>query len=434
MNEFLIDVWNYIQGNLSTSGRIWSALAPMLIIIGYALLGAVVFLIRNRIKGPYEDPEMSNRGSSVVLGMGLRQYFSFIIQPPWRVLRFLRLPPNALTTLSVLLAMGAAVAVGAGRFALGGWLYIFSGLCDHFDGRLARFLDICSQSGDALDSVLDRVNDGVMLIGLAWFYRESWIMVVVCVLLVSTNLISYVRAKGETYGVKFEDVGLMQRPERIVYLGLGVALSPILEALYVPKDPRPGHYLAVLVITVMAVSTTWTWVSRLMHTMQALSEKPQPKLTGTDKGSLWRFGLSSVAATVSDFTVVVMLVDYTLGLQPWTATFLGCVVGGVINFTINRAWAFGVKGPVAGQASRYTFTSGSSALLNSGGVGLLLLLPALDYRIAWIIARVAVFLFWNYPLNREWVFSPEDAEKAAGAPAKEPPDRDEDHSTEDPQN
>ena len=82
----------------------------------------------------------------------------------------------------------------------------------------------------------------------------------------------------------------------------------------------------------------------------------------------------------------------------------------------------GLFGTVWGIMS--AFTSFTSALLNSGGVFVLLSLPALDYRIAWGVARVAVFLFWNYPLNRDWVFvGPVTAAGAAAAddpPATEP--------------
>ena len=42
----------------------------------------------------------------------------------------------------------------------------------------------------------------------------------------------YVRARGEAIGIGMKDVGFMQRPERVVMLGFGVALAPVLQAVF----------------------------------------------------------------------------------------------------------------------------------------------------------------------------------------------------------
>ncbi len=398
---------NCLTGQLTASERIWSAAAPALIIFSYLFGGLFVFRIRCALRGSFQDPEIAGRGSSLLLGMPLRHYFVWITRPAWRLLRLTALPPLAVTTLSVLLASAAAVSVGAGRFALGGWLYVFSGLCDFFDGRLARATDSASPAGEALDSILDRYSDMVMLVGLAWYYRESWVLIVIGVLGIGTSLIPYIRARGASLGVEVK-VGVMQRPERMVLLGFAVALSPILEALYVPRDTHPMHYLAVIGICLTAVSSMMTAVRRFLYLLSALNSKhDSPGWGGTDKASLLRFSISSVVATAIDFVAVLLLVKYS-GLVPWLATFLGCGIGAVLNFMINRFWAFGSHESAVGQIFRYGFVSSSSAMLNAGGVAVLLSLPTLDFRIAWAIARVAVYLFWNYPLNRHYVFGRPD--------------------------
>jgi putative flippase GtrA len=101
--------------------------------------------------------------------------------------------------------------------------------------------------------------------------------------------------------------------------------------------------------------------------------------------------------------VVVLLVSLT-PLSPPAATLLGCVAGGLLNFSVNRVWAFMVEGSYFQQGSRYLFVSGTSALLNAVGVAVLLLLPITDYRLAWLMVRVTIFLTWNYPLQRGYVF------------------------------
>jgi phosphatidylglycerophosphate synthase/putative flippase GtrA len=348
---------------------------------------------------------MSSRGSSALLGMAVRQYFAWVMLPIWRTLRFLQLPAAALTTLSVLLAGAAAVAVSVGRFALGGWLYVLSGLCDFFDGRLARESGSASPAGAALDSVLDRVCEGVMLVGLAWYYRETWLLPVIGLLMIGSFLVSYIRAKGEALGVEIKSVGLMQRPERIVYLGFAVALSPVLEALYVPGEAKPIHHLAVVVLIVITVSTSLTAASRLIYLMRALGDIGlQQPWRAVDAVSLRRFTFSSTMATAADFAVVVTLVG-ALDLPPWGATLVGCLAGAAINYTVANLWAFGAQRSVRLVGPRYGFASTTSALLNAGGVAVLMLLPALDYRLGWAVTRGAVFAFWSFPLNQRYILS-----------------------------
>jgi phosphatidylglycerophosphate synthase/putative flippase GtrA len=398
----LLDI---VLGRLTTSQRIWTAAAPALLFIAYFGLGYLVYLARNGLKGKFVDHEVASRGSSFLLNMGLRQYFAWITQPIWFLLRVSGLPANAMTTLSVLLAGGAAMAISQGRFALGGWLYVASGLCDFFDGRIARTTGTASPAGAALDSVLDRLSDGVVLLGLVWYYRDSWVMPVAGVALIGSFLVSYVRAKAEALGVQMSKVGMMQRPERVAYLGLAVALSPILAALYVPSDPRPPHHLAIVAIVMIAAGTMQTATARLLYLLRALGGFSPSNYVGAGRGSVWRFGLSSAVATACDFVVMALLVQY-YDVSAMTATAIGCIVGGIINFVINRSWAFGHPQPIMAQGSRYALISGTSALLNAGGVAVLLLLPSLDYRAAWLIARAAVALFWNYPLNRDYAFCP----------------------------
>ena len=410
----MTDVLNsWLTGNLSSEARIWSAAAPALFIFAYLLGGLMLYVGISLLRGPLHDREMSERGSSVLIGMAARHYFVWIMRPMWWLLRRTDIPAVALTTLSVLLASAAAVAMACGRFGLGGWLYVSSGLCDFFDGRIARATGSAGPSGAALDSVLDRYSDLVVLIGLGWYYRDTWVLLAIGALIIGTALVPYVRARGGSLGVDVK-VGLMQRPERMLYLGLAVALSPILEAIYAPAATHPMHVLAVVGICLIAGSTLITAVQRAAHLIRALDSGDRQRYASwmsAERGSLVRFGISSAIATLADFVAVVALVDQ--GLPATAATFLGCGIGACVNFTINRFWAFDHNNEAfIGQMWRYGFASGTGALLNAGGVAVLLLLPSLDYRIAWTITRAAVWLFWNYPLNRNYVFA-----KAPGVPS-----------------
>ncbi|MEZ0314034.1 MAG: GtrA family protein [Myxococcota bacterium] len=401
---------NIIQGHLSPSQRVWTALAPTILFFAYFAIGLVLYTVRYFVKGAYSDKEMESRPTTFLTGMWLRLYFAWVMRPLWSAALRSGLPPNAITTLSMLLSTGSGVALAAGRFALGGWLYIFSGILDVVDGRLARTTGKATASGAALDSILDRYADAAVLVGLAWFYRDSWVLMVSLIALVGSSLVPYIRAKAEASGVGMKDIGFMQRAERVIYLGGSVALSPVLEVYFHPNDPRPMHWLAVGGICLLAVSTQITALQRFKFLLAALSENVR-RNSGwlrTGRGSALRNIFAAVVATAVDFTSVLLFVYAKL--PPPLATACGCVVGAVVNFTINRVWTFASHDLTLPQARRYTFVSFTSALLNSGGVAVILLLPDVDYRIAWVIVRGAVFALWNFPLQRDYVFSPRATE------------------------
>lgn len=406
---------SWLEGDLSPTARIWSAAAPALALVVYVFGGMLVFSVRNALRGDFHDREMEKRGSTLLLGAWLRNYFAWLMSPVFNLVLKSRLPPNAITTLSLLLAGGAGVALAAGRFALGGWLYVAAAVCDFLDGRLARETKQASESGALLDSVLDRYCEAAVLLGLAAYYSDSWVLYPVLFALVGSLLVSYVKARGEAMGVAFPNIGLMQRPERIVLLGASVALSPIIEGIVVPNDPAPIHRLAVVGVVVLAATTQITAIQRLFFGRKALSVTPPPSGVFS-RGSIFRNLTSSSVATLADFGLVTLLVAGGFGAP--IATLVGCVLGGTIHFTLGRYWAFRGDLKTSEQASRYVIVSGSSALLNSGLVAVLLLLPSVPYQLAWLLVRGAVFLTWNHPLSRDYVFERTvNLEDAAEQPA-----------------
>lgn len=125
------------------------------------------------------------------------------------------------------------------------------------------------------------------------------------------------------------------------------------------------------------------------------------KLVG--RGSLFRNSVAGAVATVADFGMVSGLVKLGVVSVP-VATFFGCVLGGAINFSINRFWAFESRRSYVGQIGRYIAVSTASALLNSAAVAGLLLVSSWPYQVTWALARGAVFIGFNYPLHRYYVF------------------------------
>jgi phosphatidylglycerophosphate synthase/putative flippase GtrA len=390
--------------------HVWGALVPALCLIGLLAISILVFTLRNRLHGKYRDDEMERRGATVLLGMWWRHYFAWLMVAPLRLVRATGIPPSVVTLLSVQLAVGSAVAVAAGHLALGGWLFVAAGACDFLDGRLARTTGTASPAGAVLDSVVDRYVEGAAYIGLAWLFRDSWVLLAVLLALFGSMMVPYVRARGEALGVRMAEVGIVQRPERIVVIALVLCASPIVEALWTAPQAWPKHPVVALGMMFLAVSTQVSAVQRLVHAWSKLATPPAaPVVRFHGRGSVTRNVIAASSATIIDFAAVLLMVQ-VLEISPPIATLVGCGVGASFNFMTNRMWTFGSDGHPAVQVGRYALVSMGSAVLNGGLVALALLLPSVPSLLAWAAVRALVFVTWNYPLHRDYVFGPSAAQ------------------------
>jgi CDP-diacylglycerol--glycerol-3-phosphate 3-phosphatidyltransferase len=135
-----------------------------------------------------------------------------------------------LTLLGLVVAFGAAVAIGFGALRLGLLLVVLAALPDLLDGALAKASNQSSQRGAFFDSTIDRVTDAVLLGGVAWFLgyqRGAYASVLVFAVMAVSSLISYQRAKAESLGLNAKG-GLMERAERIILLCVGLLFDALL--------------------------------------------------------------------------------------------------------------------------------------------------------------------------------------------------------------
>ena len=91
------------------------------------------------------------------------------VKPIGNVLRKTGLTPDHLTIVGIVVAVGAAVAIGFGELRLGLVLVVCAALPDLFDGALAKASNSSSQRGAYFDSVVDRVTDAMLFGGVAWY-------------------------------------------------------------------------------------------------------------------------------------------------------------------------------------------------------------------------------------------------------------------------
>ena len=162
-----------------------------------------------------------------------------------------------------------------------GWacaVILLAGLMDMIDGRLARVGKMDSKYGALYDSVLDRYSEMFMFLGICYYliahhYFLSSLFAFIA--MIGSVMVSYTRARAEGLGLKMADVGFMQRPERILLIGLSGILCGIMSGIlgsdfkitvsWLPFPLLETISFFTFPIFVLAILANVTAISRLKH-------------------------------------------------------------------------------------------------------------------------------------------------------------------------
>ena len=144
---------------------------------------------------------------------------------------------DMITGVGIVMSFAAAMAIGAGFLNLGLLLVLLTGIPDLLDGAVAKASGKSSQRGAFFDSVSDRVTDGLLFSGVAFYFaadgRSPWVVVLPVLAYVTASWVSYVRAKADALGFDARG-GLVERAERIIMLAVGLLFGgPVLVAVLV---------------------------------------------------------------------------------------------------------------------------------------------------------------------------------------------------------
>ena len=183
-----------------------------------------------------------------------------------------RLTPNAISITGFALNVVAAVLVTQRLFVLGGVAFIVGSVMDTLDGRYSRMSGKGTLFGAFLDSTLDRVEEGIVLTAVAWYFADTGhaIPAAACVVTVLGSLmVSYTRARAEALGVECK-VGIATRPVRVVLLSIGLVFA---------KGAGVADIeLLAPAIYAMAALTAVTVVQRVWHVRRALTAQDVPEV------------------------------------------------------------------------------------------------------------------------------------------------------------
>ncbi len=181
----------------------------------------------------------------------------FVEEPGARALQRIGFTPNAVTLLGFLVTCVAAVLVAMGHLRIGALVFLAGGALDLFDGALARLSNKTTPFGAMLDSLMDRLGEAALYLGLTVYALRvdpdsrnlTLFMSLLILALATSQAVSYLRAKGESLGIDTR-AGLMTRPERVVILFVGLFL---------------GEATILLAMGFIAFFSTWTMLTRLIH-------------------------------------------------------------------------------------------------------------------------------------------------------------------------
>jgi len=157
---------------------------------------------------------------------------------------------DVLTSSGLVFACVTAWTIAEGYFYVAIVLLTLTGFHDLLDGAVAKASQRASQRGSFFDSVVDRLSDGILMGGVAYYLiarHHGELVLLPFAILTMTFMISYERSKAESLGLEAKG-GLMERAERMVLLGAAMVWAPIF---------IPGLWVILALTTMTATGRFW---------------------------------------------------------------------------------------------------------------------------------------------------------------------------------
>jgi CDP-diacylglycerol--glycerol-3-phosphate 3-phosphatidyltransferase len=211
-----------------------------------------------------------------------RSTFEKGLRPLGTSIRRTGITANHLTTTGLVMAVAAAVTIANGWLRAGLLLLVLTAVPDVLDGAVAKASGTASPRGAFFDSVIDRISDALLLGGVAWYLDSTQggrVSILPLAVLAASMLISYERAKAESLGFDARG-GLMERAERLVFLGFGL----LFESLLVPV------LWVMLLLTVFTAGQRFAavWAQASAPQVQPLAARWRSRRVARSTERAWR--------------------------------------------------------------------------------------------------------------------------------------------------
>lgn len=156
--------------------------------------------------------------------------------------RHIPFSPQTFTLMGLLISILTAWIFAQGYLIMGAVFILITGAFDIIDGAVARATNRMTAFGGVLDSVCDRYADGIIYVGIIHgiitnkiifdnFLFAPWLWCSFA--LIGSYLVSYIRARAEASHAKNMNIGIAERPERMIILTLGAVSGLLLPAIII---------------------------------------------------------------------------------------------------------------------------------------------------------------------------------------------------------
>jgi len=172
------------------------------------------------------------------------------------------LSPNKLTLIGFIIAIISSIIFGLNlslepilnSSIIGSIILLIAGFFDVIDGSVAKISKKTSNKGAFLDSVLDKISETTIFLGIAIGSLANSIL---CLIAVSSSLlVSYTRSRAETLGLNLSGVGFGERAERLLILSI-MGLVPL---------PHSLEYGVIIIIVISII----TVIQRIYKSLKKL--------------------------------------------------------------------------------------------------------------------------------------------------------------------
>jgi CDP-diacylglycerol--glycerol-3-phosphate 3-phosphatidyltransferase len=251
-------------------------LGPIACFAAFWVVAWIAFKIDMKVRGQTAfDARLESHKTSIFISRDFLLFIIWLGNPVKKTIIRLGITPDMITGVSVVFAAAGAVSAARGWFAPAGMLFIVGGLCDTFDGWVARETNQSSAAGSFLDSLLDRVSEVFMFSGYIFYYAGQIEAVLGLTALGASQAFSYARAKGESLNLgSTAKGGMMGRPERVLSLSVASILAPVVAVFLEGHAVRPSYYLLSFVLGTVAVFSTLSLILRCRAIYRALKAQP----------------------------------------------------------------------------------------------------------------------------------------------------------------
>ncbi len=237
---------------------------------------------------PEDADERSKTGrkpdSSKLLSGGIKSWWVFLMKPIEDFLIERKFRPNVLTITTLVVSALAGWFFHLGMIFIAGVLLLAGSTFDIFDGRVARAQGLNSPKGAFFDSCVDRYSEVLIYLGLLSFFRDTFLVYIVFLIVSCSMMVSYTKARAEGLGIDCE-VGMMQRAERVVYLGVLAAFNFLGNIVTFLMGLESRDYLLKLSVIILFLFSFYTSIERMAYVMGKMEDAGNGETDGTAKAA-----------------------------------------------------------------------------------------------------------------------------------------------------